>query len=84
MRYEEFKIELVNKENEVIGVDVHKDIPAEISIDLNEICAFRQAFGNGEEIGSATMIYLKNGEAFLLNISYGDFLVKFHNLDGPE
>ncbi len=75
MNYKEFEILLINKQNELIGEDIHEDIPAKITFDLNSVVSFREAHKDDkqDDLGGATIVYLLNGENFFLNISYKEF-----------
>lgn len=78
MRLHEFTVALISKKNEIIGKDVIDPIDAKLTIDLDKIVSFRQAFSEecdeeNDKIGKETLVYLIDGENFIIEIPYESF-----------
>ncbi len=75
MKYKEFEISLINKDNESLGLELHEEQSTKITIDLDAIIAFRQAHEDDKEknLGGATIVYLQNDVDFWVKIPYKKF-----------
>jgi len=75
MRIEEFEIDLTDGKQEKMGIP-DSVIQAKISVNLDDVSVFRESFldESDETLGETTLIYLKNGETFVINTPYLDFV----------
>lgn len=75
----ELPIFLIDKKLDDLGVD-SEDIPCKLSVRTEHIIAYREAFKEnpkGEEKLENIMIYLSNGQSFLVDIAYSKFKSKY-------